>query len=420
MSRYSTDRRAKHNKYKREQPDIYAADFETTTSKEDCRVWSAAIVKMHSREVVIYPDIEHFIYFVEALKRDTHIYFHNLKFDGSFIVLYLLNCSKYKSITGSNCSNVKPGELKPGEYQYFISDVGLWYCIELRTENALITFRDSLKILPFTLEKLTNDFNVEHKKTKMEYHDKTSLADCTDSDIEYIKNDVLGLIECLEIFQESYGLDYLTIGSTALNYFKTQLKSTVDGKKMERNIFVEHEKTVFNDGEYKELNFISEVDKEKKYNKDLEQFLRKSYRGAFCYVNPKFQEKEIRCPITVYDVNSLYPSVMYSQRFPIGSPSKLTDYPENQFANCSIEFKKSIYFFIRLYINDVKLKDGYLPTFQIKDDLRFGANEWMTEYLLHLPRQITCFSGSITSVKLAILSVAFTSKQTKNRYLKNI
>lgn len=69
---------------------IYAADFETTTNPDDCRVWAWCICDIYNiDETIEYGEtIYSFIEYISNLH--GKIYFHNLKFDGTFIVDYLL------------------------------------------------------------------------------------------------------------------------------------------------------------------------------------------------------------------------------------------------------------------------------------------------------------------------------------------
>ena len=50
---------------------------------------------------------------------------------------------------------------------------------------------------------------------------------------------------------------------------------------------------------------------------DVDDDIRKSYKGGFTYLNPIYKEKDVE-NITVLDVNSLYPSVMYEKNLPFG------------------------------------------------------------------------------------------------------
>lgn len=69
----------------------YTADFETTTDENDCRVWAYGICNIDNTDDFIYGnDIDEFLNFCRK-KENHNIYFHNLKFDGEFIISRLLN-----------------------------------------------------------------------------------------------------------------------------------------------------------------------------------------------------------------------------------------------------------------------------------------------------------------------------------------
>ena len=68
----------------------FTADFETTTDTEDCRVWAYCLCNIDNWKEKIYGNcIEDFLGWCE-LNPDNILYFHNLKFDGEFILSYLL------------------------------------------------------------------------------------------------------------------------------------------------------------------------------------------------------------------------------------------------------------------------------------------------------------------------------------------
>ena len=60
---------------------VYAADFETTTNPDDCRVWAWCICDIYNiDETIEYGEtIYSFIEYISNLH--GKIYFHNLKFD---------------------------------------------------------------------------------------------------------------------------------------------------------------------------------------------------------------------------------------------------------------------------------------------------------------------------------------------------
>ena len=67
----------------------YTADFETTTDENDCRVWAYAICDIDNTEnIIIGNNLKDFIHWCEV-NANCQLYFHNLAFDGAFIIDYL-------------------------------------------------------------------------------------------------------------------------------------------------------------------------------------------------------------------------------------------------------------------------------------------------------------------------------------------
>lgn len=72
----------------------YACDFETTSYEgiTSTEVWSASFAELYQEEVTVLGNIADFMnYFIKMKSRRAILYFHNLKFDGEFIICYLLN-----------------------------------------------------------------------------------------------------------------------------------------------------------------------------------------------------------------------------------------------------------------------------------------------------------------------------------------
>lgn len=209
--------------------DVYACDFETTVYKgqERTDVWASAFVKLHTEDVVIHGNIKDTINFFSNLKKNVMLYYHNLKFDGSFILDYLLNHGYKQAFLKTANDSYEPIQeryMDKCTFKYSISDMGQWYNLIIKTKfNKIIEIRDSYKILPFPLRKIGKDFKTKHQKLEMEY-EGLRYPDCeiTQDEREYIKNDVLVLKEALEIMY-SEGHDDITIGSCCLSEFKKTL-----------------------------------------------------------------------------------------------------------------------------------------------------------------------------------------------------
>ena len=69
---------------------MYTADFETNTHSYDVSVWAYAICDIKNVENVVYGNcIDNFMKWCEDNVKST-VFFHNLKFDGEFIISWLL------------------------------------------------------------------------------------------------------------------------------------------------------------------------------------------------------------------------------------------------------------------------------------------------------------------------------------------
>lgn len=260
----------------------YVADFETTTDLEDCRVWGYGICNIDDiDDTYIGNHIDEFMEWCS--KENKIVYFHNLKFDGEFIISWLFK----HGFTYCDESDTKT-------FSTVVSSVGQFYVINVvfykgNKKLQKVTFYDSLKKLPFKVEKIAEDFNLPIQKLEIDYNIKREKNHkMTEQEKEYILNDVRIVAMALKI-QLQQGLNRITNGSDALNDFK----KTFSEKAFKTNFPI----------------LDLETDKD----------IRQAYRGGFTYVNPKFKNKDIGCGI-VFDVNSLYPSVMYDCVLPFGKP----------------------------------------------------------------------------------------------------
>lgn len=339
----------------------YACDFETTVydNQSFTEVWSACFGELNKDNVEIMPSISDFFNYFFRLKDNVKLYFHNLAFDGSFILSYFIKDLKFSQaydVLTSDGSVVRWKEtkdMKNGEIKYSISDVGQWYYIIIKKNNKIIEIRDSLKLLPFSLEEIGDSFNTKHKKLSMNYKG-VRYAGCniTDEEKEYIKNDVYVLKEALEIMFGA-GHDKLTIGACCVSEYVDLLTKPY----IER---LYPDLTKFHVGV--PVGF-----------KDADEYIRKSYKGGWCYLKKGCENKVYKNGITA-DVNSLYPSVMHSDSnnfYPVGKP---VFWKGNYIPEQATE--KNKYYFIRIKTR-FYLKKDKLPCIQIKNTFKYHSNEWL-------------------------------------------
>lgn len=342
---------------------VCVGDFETTVydGQQETEVWASAIVPLFTEDVYICNSIDLTFAHLDNIQDDIMIYYHNLKFDGNFWVWYLLHDLKYqqainyKSDNEYDISFLSDDEMPPCTFRYVISDMGQWYMIKIKTKTGkIIEIRDSLKLLPFSVEKISKSFNTKHKKLSIEYEGKRYKGwNITDEERKYIANDVFVIKEALE-FMFLEGHNKLTIGTCCLSEFK-ELFDWKDFKSYFPDVYA-----------YK-LN-------EKIYGyKNAGEYIRKAYKGGWCYL-VRGKEKQVKVNGVTLDVNSLYPSMMSDEsgnKYPVGKPHFWSGNYIPDVALCNDK-----YYFIRIKTR-FYLKKDKLPCIQIKNDLRYPGTEWL-------------------------------------------
>ena len=240
----------------------YTADFETATwLKNESYVWAWAVCEIGNDEnVIINNSMESFIDFMKK-ESGSIFYFHNLKFDGSFIIYYLLS-NGFEYI-----EDVK--QRKSNSFSTLISDLGMFYNITIyfevdkkKRKTKKVTIIDSLKMIPFSVDKVAKSFGLEISKLKIDYNEVREKGHIlTQEERDYITNDVRIMAKSLKVlFDEE--LEKMTIGSNALQDFKDIIT----------------------------LNRFNHIFTKLDYKLDEE--LRKSYKGGFTYLNPIWKDKD--------------------------------------------------------------------------------------------------------------------------------
>lgn len=309
----------------------YTVDFETTTDTNDCRVWATGICCINNPDIFIYyNNIDGFFAFASQFDKET-FYFHNLKFDGEFILLWLFeNGFEYIKDRKKLCKRT---------FTTLISDRGVWYSVEIMFDNGhKCIIYDSLKILPLSVDAISKAFNLPVQKLVIDYAKHREIGyKLTQLEIDYLKNDVKIMSLALSILF-SQGLTKMTQGSNALYDYK----KTITTKLFNKWFPIQH----------------YEIDKA----------IRKSYKGGFVYCNPDIKGKDINEGI-VLDVNSLYPSRMYYCAIPYGEPIYFKGmYCTNKIYNTYIQNFNCIF----------ELKDKHIPSIQLKNNISFLPTEYVT------------------------------------------
>ena len=337
----------------------YMCDFETTTDPADCRVWAACAVDMNTGEVAhLSNSIDSFIKWINDTG-SCKLYFHNLRFDGEFIMSWLLR-NGFRHV-----QNAKSG-LPEGCFRTVINEMGAFYkisiCFKRKGKRIILCdIQDSLKKLPFPVRKIAKDFGLTIAKGEIDYTLPRSINwEITPEEKEYIETDCKIVQQALK-FQLDEGMTKMTIASDSLNFYKQIVGNRFD--------------------------YWFPV-----FPKELDDDIRPAYKGGFTWCNPKYQGATIGAGC-VFDVNSLYPYCMRHKLLPYGYPAHFEgEYaPDKKFPIYIIKFRCAF-----------RLKDGFIPCVQIK-----GGMFTETEYLTSSEILLEDGTPDLQEVTLTMTSVDF-------------
>lgn len=306
----------------------YVADFETTTNENDCRVWLWGLYGLHDHSFRHGNSINSFFDGLKNFPDKSIVYFHNLKFDGEFLFYYLFE-------HGFSYSSKK--HLNDYEFNSLISDMGVFYSIKIQFEGKSITIYDSLKTIPLPVKKISKAFGIEQLKGEIDYTKEREIGyKASVHEVDYVRNDVEIVGKAVTYFFEQ-NLTKMTQASNALS-------------------------------DYKKLNTYKKFDKLFPNLDSIDDELRQSYKGGFTYVNPKYKNRNVGKGI-VFDVNSLYPFVMYSRKLPYGEPIYYVGKYEND---------KLYDVYIQMVRCNFELKENHIPTIQLKHNYKFMPTEYVS------------------------------------------
>lgn len=311
-------------------------DFETTVSPLESRVWAWCYCDLENTSDIHFGnDLDSFMNLFIHRKRAIKLWFHNLKFDGCYIIYWLLKHG-YKHRTNKEKPTKK-------SFTTTIDGMGRFYAINIDIQSynrwEKIRIYDSLKVIPYKVKDIPKKFGLEKSKGEIDYDKERPIGyEMTEEEKDYISHDVIIVAEAMQFFRQK-NLKKMTIGANALADYKHMTDSRLYDKRFPQ--------------------LPIEIDTEIRY----------SYRGAFTYLNPKYAGKEIKEGI-VLDVNSLYPFVMKTCLLPYGEPV----FFEGEYR------KDKIYpLYIQLFKCRFKLKDGKIPCLMFNNDLSFRPGEYLID-----------------------------------------
>lgn len=294
----------------------YVADFETTSvrvykevkdkyftfrkldgkkSKAFVCAWGmAGIEATKYEEVETGRSIESFLAYVEKIAQEngkdrTNIFTHNLKFDASFIIFYVLTKNH-----GEISNEVRDNSLYSFDYKF--------------PSGAKVTFRASDKIFTCSVAELGKLYGIQKLKGDWDYNKyRDEYTEISEDEWQYVRHDVLIVCKALKDYRDK-GYSENTLAAIAYN---KRLKMT----------YPKFNKSLAN--RFKNRNYEAFV-KAFPYDikplpEELHISLLNAYYGGWTYLNPLQAGREIE-NVHSFDVNSMYPHKMKEAVLPIGEP----------------------------------------------------------------------------------------------------
>lgn len=294
----------------------WIGDFETSTGNSDnstnVYLWGIKSTDKNNKHI----GVDLYSFFDTISKNAIRfIYFHNLSWDGNFILHWLLE-NGYTPVN----DNIKKHELEEGEFSHLITDTKKIFKITVRLFGGhLIEFGDTVALLPMSVEKMGKILN--YPKGEIDYDEYKHFNDISEvpsTVIDYLWRDIDIVVDFYNGFSSVYKGHKMTIGSTALESFKKH--------------YGRYDYTRDFGGKYRSKKglFNNEV-----LTKDQWLYFKQFYKGGYTQGNEKLRNKRIFCPNgNSADVNSMYPGVMEQYLLPYGKPLEYE--PEGTF----IEFQQ--------------------------------------------------------------------------------
>ena len=224
------------------------------------------------------------------LLRRMIVYIHNSSYDLSYLIPYF--------------DRYLPGWIRKGKKK----NQGI-----ITKENRFITyvkgafeFRCSYHLSGMSLEKWSEEMNIEHKKLVGFYdYDKVIYQDSelNKNEEDYDMIDVLAMQECIDKQLALYKDDLATVPYTKTGYVRRELRNSCKKDKSYR-------------GKYFKKNAL---------DVELYRVMRCAYAGGFTHNNRFLTDKLVTHDIGHRDFKSHYPSQMRVNKFPMGPFEKFYD-----------------------------------------------------------------------------------------------
>ena len=287
-------------------------DIETANNHaadpKDLRTWIVSIQVQFNKRYYLFRKPEELIDFYKGLYKKLRLkpgkfrnivvtYIHNLSFDISYLKPYLdqlpYETGEYKGIVES-----------PNKFLTYV--------------KGPFEFRCSYRLSGMSLQKWSNEFNIEHKKKAGLYDYERVLypdSELSEDDQTYDRYDILSMAECLQKQMIYHGDNVVSIPLTMTGYIRRELRKSSQKDKRYRNEYFYYPRL----------------------SADIYDICWRSFSGGFTHSNRHYNDMLLECG-KIYDytegikVNikrmrhrdfkSHYPSNM-NKPLPLGNPQKI-------------------------------------------------------------------------------------------------
>ena len=296
---------------------VFAIDTQTGAEIKDQRVWLAGFKNLESMESTYFNNLHDFMEAILARGENTNTEyaFHNIKFDGSYIVPYLMKAGY----------QVSQGRPQPGQFSVLVDNRNNWYTLTVQvTKRRKVTLWDSLKLFPTALQYLHTIYSTPTKKILEDqdwYQEQRPEGyEPNERDLLYFENDLQVPAETLNKHIELYTLRFKkTQASQSFHNFETSFKAW----------------------KWRFPALTNEEDSD----------IRPAYWGGISHV-PKDKAGLDHWGVGVYDINSSYPDKAANFKLPYGEC--VAEYGECMHPNMSK-------FWIAEALVEFELKPNCLP-----------------------------------------------------------
>lgn len=296
---------------------VIAYDIATKKPIKEQKVWLAGYKNLETMESTYFYNIHDFMTDILARKdnMNTEYAIHNLKYDGSYIVPWLLT-------NGYTVTQSKP---TPKEFSVLVDDRNSWYTMTIQvTARRKVTIWDSLKLFPTSLEYLPDIYSTPTRKLREDaafYEKHRPDGHIPDAqEMAYFENDLQVPAETLNKHIELLGLRFKkTQASQAFYNFEQSFKAW----------------------KWRFPALTTEQD----------EAIRPAYWGGIAHVAKDKAHKDHH-KIGVFDINSSYPHKAAEMKLPYGHC--VAEYGEGKHPDMSK-------FWIAEALVEFKLKPNHLP-----------------------------------------------------------